>query len=70
MASITPERANKSLQTLAELAIERENELQNYSDPIPPPSDDDNGTDAPIFDQYYNAHGSQGIVEMINCDPL
>ena len=65
----TAREAAQTLQLLSTAAIERRNELELYDTAPLEDTDEDNGTDLPIYDQFYDQGGSRAIVEMINFSP-
>lgn len=70
MQPITPTDATRALNLLAEAAVEREQELQQYAaEPEQSDSDEETDSDMPIFDQFYEQGGSAAIVSMTNFDP-
>ena len=69
MAALTSENAAAALVALSSVAIERRNELEQYSEGRPADSDEDSGSDAPVFDAFYDQDGARAIIEMTNFEP-
>ena len=69
MACFSSHDAAQALQLLATASNDRRNELDAFEDERPEDSDEDNGTDAPIFDRFYEQGGAKVIVEMTNFNP-
>lgn len=66
MASFSSHEAAQAPQLLSSSAIDRRNDLEQFETECPGDSGDDKGTDAPIFDQFYDQGGAKSIVEMTN----
>lgn len=59
-----------ALRLLADAAADREHELNCYSaQPDNEDSDEDNGSDCPVFDKFYENGGSAAISAMTNFNP-
>ena len=69
MACFSSPDAAQALQLPATASIDRRNELVAFENERPEDSDEDNGTDAPIFDRFYDHGGAKAIVEMTNINP-
>lgn len=55
---------------LSEAAGELENNLNEYpNEPEQIDTDEENGSECPIFDRFYESGGSSAIESMINFDP-
>ena len=70
MAAVTPESAANTLRLLADVAVERENDLEQFSSsPDQRSSDEETDSRSPLFDTFYNQGGAAAIVSMANYDP-
>lgn len=70
MANESHGQAATALQLLADVSVDRRNELQHFDDDSAPfDSDDNNDVDVPIFDRFYEQGGSTALLEMTNFDP-
>ena len=69
MAALTSEDAAAALVALSSVAIERRNELEQYSEGRPADSDEDSSSDNPVFDAFYDQDGARAIIEMTNFEP-
>lgn len=65
---ITEHQAQQCLALLADICADRESNLLAY-DPEEMDTDEENGSESPYFDKFYDTGGSGGIVNMINFDP-
>ena len=61
MASFSSHDAAQALQLLSTAAIDRRNELEGFEDERPSDSDEENGTDAPLFDRFYDQGGERQL---------
>lgn len=67
--ALTDNQTTSALQLLADAALDREHELQNYrSQPNRPDSDDENDSKSPLFDNFHNNGGSATVLQMTNFD--
>lgn len=67
---LTAQHISASLQLLADVCFEREQDLSNFNDS--PDQDFDNeqfNSNAPLFDQFYDEGGREGIKGLINFTP-
>ena len=70
MANLTAYDATRDLRLLEDAAIERQTTLAEYDRASAPvESDDENDSDCPIFDLFYDSGGSRSIVKMTNFTP-
>ena len=60
------ERAHDALRMLSEVAEEREHDLLSYSATKNVESDDEGGSECPIFETFYASGGSESIMKMCN----
>ena len=54
MACFSSHNVAQAIQLLAIASIDRRNELDAFENKRPEDSDEDNGTDAPIVDRFYD----------------
>lgn len=69
MAQVSSNDAAAALRILADTALRRENAIQAYDNAPNIASDDEQDSDAPIFESFYSTGGSASIAEMINFSP-
>ena len=70
MHPISGEDASTALQLLADATVEREHGLNQYAaETEQSDADEDNGTNCPVFDQFYERGGASAIVSMTNFSP-
>ena len=68
-SSFTSSDAAEALQLLSTAAIDRRNELKLFEGLHPDNSDEDNGSDAPILEKFYEEGRAAAILEMTNFSP-
>ena len=68
-SSLTSSDDAQALQHLSTAAIDRRNELEEFDGVHLENSDEENGSDAPIFDKFYEEGGAAAILEMTNFSP-
>ena len=62
--------ATNALQVLTDVAAERQNGLEQFSvQPYLSDTDEEDDSESPIFDRFYESRGGRAIVSMINFDP-
>ena len=66
MAGLSTSEAQQALTLLADTALSRQQELLQYSADPANDTDDDNDSDSPIMDTFYNSGGQRAIVKMTN----
>lgn len=67
---LSTDDAAQGLLLLAEAHDERESALEEYApEPEQQDTDEENDSECPIFDSFYESGGSAGITKMINFDP-
>ena len=69
MAAVTPKSAANTLRLLADIALERENELEQFSSsPEQRSSDEEIDSRSPLFATFYNQRDAAVTVSMTNYD--
>ena len=70
MANVSHAQAATALQLLSDAAVDRRNELQQFEDDSDPNGSEENDdSDAPLFDRFYEQGGYVVVLEMPNFDP-
>lgn len=60
-------QVNNALEILANAEQNREEQLQQYKEtPLLPSSDDENDSDSPILDSFYDAQGGEAVLKLTN----
>lgn len=68
MANLSSQQVRSALDTLAEVAAERQEEFENYSRvPLQQSFGEENDSDNPVMDSFYNnGGGTKASMEMTN----
>ena len=69
MSTFKDTDAANALRLLAEAAVERNEDLEMYAaEPYLEDTDDENDSECPVFDTFYEQGGSSSIISVINFD--